>query len=116
LIRERNRRFCCARQGDVSAKPTDNFLIVEPWTPTDKGNSSWLAVLQCPQISTENAGPIKSYENLRRIIRIKLSEAGAANLDPPYATFYYAAWGSPANRIFEIWLPVSDAVAEVLRL
>ena len=86
-------------------------MSVAPWTPTRTG---WVAVYQYKMKFEDGPEPKEHYEKLRKRIRSKLERAGAVDKDPPYEKFFFVIWGSPANRLYEIWLPVSDAAASVL--
>jgi len=103
------------RQDDPYIAPTNTKLSVQTWSPCDSG-SEWILV------STFNFNPDYPNPETPRLTFVDITRKVASALEKKGATkkfraewAYFVSYGSPIDRKYELWIPVSDEVISLLR-
>jgi len=96
-----------AVQDDPYAEPTDKNFDFGEWTPSEEG---FVAVFHLRSDGEpdqlNNRSDIKTpFRTFRERLQIALAQVGAPK--QALQTFYYAMYGSPVDRVEEMWIPVT---------
>jgi len=102
-------------EDDPYIAPTNTKLSVQTWSPCDSG-SEWILV------STFNFNPDYPNPETPRLTFVDITRKVASALEKKGATkkfraewAYFVSYGSPIDRKYELWIPVSDEVISLLR-
>lgn len=104
----------CAVQEDPYIAPTDiqeSRVHFEPWSVTpSKGD--WVIVFQWRTEELHPFEPMIRYSRYMDRLQGAVRDAGRPPLDE--SVMYYAMYGSPLDRVNEIWVPVRQEVVKAL--
>mmetsp|Transcript_15903 Transcript_15903/g.44427 ORF Transcript_15903/g.44427 Transcript_15903/m.44427 type:complete len:276 (+) Transcript_15903:287-1114(+) len=108
-------RLHSSAQGDPSREPTDQQILISPWSPTVRP-TDWVAVLQWQSDVAEDLHPDNTlfrYIDFTGRINKVLQKHNRALSNAE--SMFYVMYGSPVDRVHEIWVPLSQSEVDLLK-
>lgn len=91
-------------QDDPYAEPTELSMNLREWNPS--GDDEYLAVFRWRSEDGNGSDAKQMFVTLRSRLEAALSQVSPGAVPQSMQKFYYAIYGSPVDRVEEIWIPV----------